>query len=295
MSSPNAIVAAVTGVPRKKARKTVFPKVDREKFRRVKDPVFNLGSGPFLSGCALIEARATYLNLGKRSEPIRFVGSDQNSTIVGDLSQQTATLERYLSTARGFINFCIITRDYQSAILLHTAGCTTNPCPPFECSVINYTRYRVMLPTETLIDAGTGNPLLIDECPMKCLGDWRSKETVGVFRSTINFLSNRYRDCKGVYEPVCDMCLAMGPDSPVGCDRRNHNNAPVKRFPRGNVTTSSQVVTSFKNMEDYVDTHYIVRSTIAFLPSELRKMRARCLSGNELGELMIWVILLTST
>jgi hypothetical protein len=55
------------------------------------------------------------------------------------------------------------------------------------------------------------------------------------------------------------------------------------------------VVTSFKNMEDYVDTHYIVRSTIVFLPSELRKMRARCLSGNELGELMIWVILLTST
>jgi hypothetical protein len=64
MSSPNAFVAAaVTGTPRKKARKTVFPKVDREKLCKNKDPVFNIGSGPFLTGCRLFEARATYLNL----------------------------------------------------------------------------------------------------------------------------------------------------------------------------------------------------------------------------------------
>jgi hypothetical protein len=239
--------------------------------------VFNIGSGPFLTRCHLIEARVTYLNLGKRLEPIRFIGSDQNSTIVGDLRQRTATLKRYLSTAKGFINFCIITRDYQSAVLFHSAGCCLNLCPPFECAVINYTRYRVMLPTKTLIDAATQHPLLIDGIPMKCLGDWRLKETVGVFRNTINFLSNRYRDCKGVYKPVCDLCMALGTDSAVGCNCRDHNTAPVKWYPRGNVTTSSDMVTSFRNMEDYVDTHYRVRSTIAFLPSELRKMHARCL------------------
>jgi hypothetical protein len=123
---------------------------------------------------------------------------------------------------------------------------------------------------------GDRTPLLIDGCPVKCLG-------------------NRYRDCKGVYEPLCDLCIALGPESEVGFDRRDHNTAPVKWFPRENVTTSSDVVTSFRNIEDYIDTHYIVRSMIAFLPSELQKMRARCLSGNELGEFMIGVILLTST
>jgi hypothetical protein len=85
----------------------------------------------------------------------------------------------------------MITGDYQSAILFHmAAGCCANPCPPYERAIINYTRYCIMLETEPLIDWATGRPLFIDGCPVKCLGDWRSKETVGVFRSTMNFLSN---------------------------------------------------------------------------------------------------------
>jgi hypothetical protein len=67
--------------------------------------VFNIGRGPFLTGCVRIEARATVLNFGKRSEPIIFVGSDQNLTIIGNLRQGSATLNCYMSTARNLLIF----------------------------------------------------------------------------------------------------------------------------------------------------------------------------------------------
>jgi hypothetical protein len=54
-------------------------------------------------------------------------------------------------------------------------------------------------------------------------------------------------------------------------------------------------VKAFSSLETYIDEHYTSRCTLAFLPSELRKMREKCLAGNDLGELMIWVILLLSS
>jgi hypothetical protein len=54
-------------------------------------------------------------------------------------------------------------------------------------------------------------------------------------------------------------------------------------------------VKAFSSMETYIDEHYTSRYTLAFLPSELRKMREKRLAGSDLGELMMWVILLLSS
>jgi hypothetical protein len=75
----------------------------------------------------------------------------------------------------------------------------------------------------------------------------------------------------------------------------NTTMPPPRLIPKGNVAKSEKVVKAFSSLETYIDERYTSRRTLAFLPSKLRKMREKCLAGNDLGELMIWVILLLSS
>jgi hypothetical protein len=177
--------------------------------------------------------------------------------------------------------------------MVHTAGRCEHPCPPSESTYINYAGYHVQVEGEILKDYKTRRPVLFNGQPVKCLGDWRSKETVGIYRSAIAFLSREYVDCCGAYEGVCSMCEELPPEAERGCQRRGHISPRL--LPRGNVTKSQDSAENFKSLEEYIECHYAVKCTVALLPSELRKIRDRCVSGNHLGELMIWVVLLLST
>jgi hypothetical protein len=292
MSGPNTRVVAAT---RKASTSGVFPKIQTGTKRKVpaQNPVKQLPDHILVQGFTTIEECATKLGLGRLDSPRIFVGTDQKSNSIGNKSLRNSTLDRYFAALPGFIKYCILVGDPQSAIMVHIPGCCEHPCPPSESTYLNYARYHVLVEGTILKDYKTEAPVLFNGQPVRCLGDWRSKETVGIYRSAIGLLSKEYVDCSGDYEGVCTMCAELPPDAERGCLRRGHISPRL--LPRGNVTRSPDSAESFKSLEAYIESHYTVKSTVALLPSELRKIRDRCLSGNHLGELMVWVVFLLST
>jgi hypothetical protein len=290
MSGPNLQVASA----RKRMTRGVFPTVKSTGKRKVAadNPVKNIPDTFRNQGFVDIEARATALGLGRLASPQSFVGTDQQSDTVGNKSVRNSTIDRYFSTLPGFIKFCMLVGDPQSAIMAHIAGCCEHPCPPSESAYINYARYHVLMEGEVLLDYTTNRPVLFNTQSVKCVGDWRSKETLGIFRSAIGFISKAYEDCTGKYEKACSMCAILATGSEKGCERRGHTSPML--LPRGNVTKSQDSKEQLKILEDYIEVHYTLRYTVALLPSELRLVLERCLSGNSLAELMVWVIFLLS-
>ena len=59
----------------------------------------------------------------------------------------------------------------------------------------------------------------------------------------------------------------------------------------GSVTTSKDFKKQMTNVLHYANEHYEARSTVAFLPSELRIIRQFLLSANSLPHLMLWCII----
>jgi hypothetical protein len=140
MSSPNARVASAG---RKKRSKGVSPLVAKPS--KPKKENFKISDALlFVTGCQGIEAKAAMLGFKKLPRPITFVGTDQKSNVIGNQGQRSSTVTRYFATIKGFLSFCILTDDLQSAIMVHTAGCYATPCPPSERSIINNTCFHVM-------------------------------------------------------------------------------------------------------------------------------------------------------
>jgi hypothetical protein len=183
--------------------------------------------------------------LGRLDSPRIFTGTDQKPDSIGNKSLRNSTIDHYFTVLPGFIKYCILVGDPLSAIMVHTAGRCEHPCPPSEATYINYARYHVLVEGEILKDYKTEAPVLFNGQPVKCLGDWHSKETVGIFRSAIGLLSREYVDCRGDYEGVCSMCEELPPGAERGCPRRGHISPRL--LPRGNVTRSQDSCENFKS------------------------------------------------
>jgi hypothetical protein len=185
MSGPNLQVASA----RKRTTRGVFPTVNSTGKRNVAadNPVKNIPDTFQVQGFADIEARATALGLGRLASPQPFVGTDQQSDTVGNKSVQNSTIDRYFATLPGgYIKLCMLVGDPRSAIMAHIAGCCEHPCPPSESTYINYAGYHVLMEGEALLDYTTSQPVLFNTQPVKCVGDWRLKETLVFFAARLD-------------------------------------------------------------------------------------------------------------
>jgi hypothetical protein len=61
---------------------------------------------------------------------------------------------------------------------------------------------------------------------------------------------------------------------------------------RGSVTMSQTFNAKLKQMKQYAENHYEMRSTIVFLPGELQDIRNHLLLFNDKPNLMVWVIII---
>jgi hypothetical protein len=149
MSGPNT---RVVSSGRKPSTRAVFPKIKTGTKRKApaQNPVRRLPVDFHLHGFTTIEECATKLGLGRLDSPRLFVGTDQKSDSIGNKSLRNSTIDRYFTTLPGFIKYCILVGDPQSAIMVNTTGRCAHPCPPSESTYINYARYHVLVEGETL-------------------------------------------------------------------------------------------------------------------------------------------------
>lgn len=230
--------------------------------------------------------------------PLPILGQTSNNADVwSNDTARESSIERYRTIWDAFTDFCIATKDYKSAICTHPSSLIRNPCAPRVSTVINFVNYRVYNSETTLVDCVTKKPVKFVGIrgDIKCRGDWTSISTLKLLGSSLSKLSEHFKKLEGPYDDTCDECVSLhnlkSKTSRKTCEM--HGNVRVLH-PRGNLTTSTKYKTAKKRLEGYIDQEYVTRSTVAYLPSEVRQLRTYLLAQNKLEDLMIWTILILS-
>jgi hypothetical protein len=123
-------------------------------------------------------------------------------------------------------------------------------------------------------------------------GDWQSPSTVGIYCSALTKLHLAYASTQFPYVQQCPKCIEIPIEeacSGKGCT--SHPGGPCY-WSRGCLTASEEFKKHVLILVDYAICHYKVRSTIAFLPSEICNIRKFLLLSNRLECLMLWVIII---
>ena len=246
----------------------------------------------------LLEVRKKATELGLDLDPakrVAIVGKQKDGTIGTDKAVDISIV-RYQAVWKPLLSFCILIKDYESAIILDREQCPADPTPVSLDTAIHCLRFFALEKGTVLLHHRTGQPVKDGSGQtIACLGSWKSKNSVDLFRTALTKLHNHYPTTQGDYVEACPNCNALGIDATKerrGCHR--HLDAP--RFWRsGNVGRAVDFKTKHDQMVEYAKEHYTCRATIALLPFELRKLRTYLLAQNTLYHMMLWTIILVGT
>ena len=222
-------------------------------------------------------------------------GSDGSGQ--GNKKCKTSTIKRYQATWNPFLHFLIALGDYESAIILYHPEHRTKPLPVSDISASIYLRYRVLEPGTIVQHPVTQEPVKLTgpgqkRKILKACGDWKSVTTIGIFRSAISGLHKMHDECQGPYIEPCRDCRQISPKNiERGHSCRLHSGS-ARYWRKGNVITSELFRGCKGSAEEYCETNYESRRTVALLPGDLRKIRDRLLSENTVHHLMLWCIII---
>jgi hypothetical protein len=244
-----------------------------------------------IAGFASIEATTLAYGREPSSEAgdalIEICGRDTPG--IGTDSATNSTLTRYRIIWKGLLDYCIMMEDYDSAILLHRTSCPKRPFPVCEDTAISYMKFRVLEKGSPVMHHTTRRPVILpDGTPLLAVGDWKSAVSVGLFRSALSKIHSHYSTTTGSYAEACLECRKISlPQVCKGEGCQNHPGSPLY-WPSGCVTKSSKFKTAIDLLTDYAEKHYDARSTVAFLPGELRSIRSYLMSTNTVAALQLW-------
>ena len=242
---------------------------------------------------------AKVLELGLSTSPekrVAIVGTSKDGTVGTDSATDSA-IDRYRSIWRSLLAFCFHVGDYVSAIIhLPDDLRPGNPPPIHLDTAVATLRFFSMEKGTPLLHHRSNQPILdLYRKPIKCIGKWRSENTVDLYRTALTKLHNHFPTTSGPYQEKCDMCADLGIENcrkGEGCAQ--HPGRPVIMM-QGNVGKLELFVVKHKGMKEYAQKHYSVRSTNAFLPQELRDIRTYLLSQNSLYSFMLWTVIIVGT
>ena len=271
---------------------TILPRVKLPKNpNRNVDNKYRIGAEKRTNGFSMIEAESKKLGLDTDSARIRITGRNKGN-VGGTDSAANSSIERYEIVWQGLLDWSIANQDWESGIILHRTSCPTNPPPVNLDLAIQYMRYRTYEKGTLLRNHKTDEPFLLDGVPVLCCGDWRGVSSVGIFRSALTKLHRHYATTKGDYVERCTECTKIPlEDARKGEGCRMHPGNP-NYWPRGCPSNAEEFKTKINQLTNYVEITYEMRSTIAFLPGELRDIRNHLLSHNNLRHLMLWVVII---
>ena len=227
---------------------------------------------------------------------VQVVGRKKKTGAIGTDSAAESTIVRYEYLWKACRDYCFLTGDYVSAIILCRTQCPSDPFPVTLDTAANALRFFVQKKGIPLLHHRTNQPVLdLKKQPIQCVGVWKSKCTVILYRTALTKLHNHYPGTTGPYEDACREYKELGIDAcKKGEACRRHCGKP--RFSdTGNVGGSKAFVTKHQQMIKYAKDNYQHRNTVAFLPSELRLVSNYWMSANELYPLMLWTITMLGT
>jgi hypothetical protein len=226
---------------------------------------------------------------------IQIIGKTKDD--IGTDTAKTSSIDRYRIVWKGALDFLIHMEQYESAQLFHRVGCPSSPLPVQSEHAIVYMKYHVLKKDTVVTHHLTNAPVLSpkNNLPLTAVGDWKSASTLGIYRSALSKLHGAYKTTAGAYQPCCPRCAVI----PLAQIRLNQGCdlclGQPQYWSKGCVTTCNEFKKSFDMLKDYTEEHYEARSTVAFLPGELRKIRRYLLSQNTAQAMMLWVIILLGT
>ena len=272
---------------------TILPRVKLPKNpNRNFDNKYHIGAEKRINGLRMIEAESKKLGLDTDSARIKITGRNKGN-LGGTDSAANSSIKRYEIVWEGLLDFAVANKDWKSGIILHRNACPANPPPVNQDLSIHYMRFRTYEKGTLLRNHKTDEPFLLDGSPVRCCGDWRGVSSVGIFRSALSKLHSHYATTKGDYVERCTECMKIPlEDARKGEGCRMHPGRP-NYWSRGCPSNSEEFKTKMNQLTNYVENTYEMRSTIAFLPGELRDIRHHLLSHNDLKHLMLWVIVMT--
>jgi hypothetical protein len=95
---------------------------------------------------------------------------------------------------KGALDYCIDFENWESGMILHRTECPANPFPMSEETAIHYMPFQTFGKGTVL---KTNQPVLKNNIPVKCRGDWRSSATVGLYRAALSKVHKSYDTTRG--------------------------------------------------------------------------------------------------
>jgi hypothetical protein len=273
----------------------ILPRLPKPKDRIPKKRTHIITDDARVLGFTAIEARTALYARDPLSEandaPIEIAG--RNTEGIGTDRAAISTIARYQTVWNGLLDYSIMMEDYDSGIILHRTSCPRRPLPISEDTAISYMKYRVLEAGSEVKHHTSNRPVLKpDKTPLLSLGDWKSAGSLGIYRSALSKLHSAYDTTKGEYNQACLECRKI-PLARVckseGC--KNHPGSP-QYWSSGSVTKASNFQTQIDLLQEYAESNYEARSTVAFLPGELRAIRTYLLAANTLESLQLWCIII---
>ena len=242
------------------------------------------------AGLKQIKSRIKELQLKTTGPQIQITASNDGD---GTTSSRESTLKRYESIWKGLLDYCIVTGDYTSAIILDRHQCPLNPFPVSSDTAINYLRMRYLKKDKALKCHKTGQ-IVVDKFgqPIQTKGDWRGSSSIGLYRSALSVLHSHYESTRGAYFDECADCREIGLERARKGETCPRHIGDSRYHRKGCVTQDDAFVKKIKMAHTYVETHYEARRSFAFTPKNVREAREFFLGQNTIWALMMWTIMI---
>jgi hypothetical protein len=252
---------------------------------------FKLDGMVLTAGQDQIQQVIQEMNLDVESDQVVISGS--TGTTLGTDPVAVSTIIRYQTIWKAFRDFCILIKDFESAIILDRENCPANPPPVKYATAVLFLRFRCCRQGEILKHPTTDQDFTIDGAHLRCKGDWQSEVSVELFRTSLSKLHSHYESTTGAYQPACEACLRHrnNPEGAPACTKQGHTQEPILKS-TGCITESKKFKSEIAAMKMKVARWYDEpRRTKYWLPDEQHTIRNRLLSANEIGQTMLWVII----
>jgi hypothetical protein len=107
-----------------------------------REKAFTISNANWQAGVAKMIARMTELELNMTA-PRRIITGRTKGGGVGSDKSKSASIERYEHVWKGFVDFCFLIEDYESAMLPSREHCPDNPIPVRLRTAVLYMQIRV--------------------------------------------------------------------------------------------------------------------------------------------------------
>lgn len=187
------------------------------------EKTFRISKEKFDAGITAIKNRIEELGLDVESPKVVIEGGDKRKHQMGTDRAEKTSIQRYESVWYHLLQYCILTGDYDSGIILARDICPVDPIPVSVDTIVNFMRFRVTKTGEPLLHHISCEPIKdIDGNSLKCLGDWQSEVSVKLVATALSKLHSHYKTTSGDYIEKCDACFSKGLEAArrgEGCDR----------------------------------------------------------------------------